>query len=201
MNDEEGDDTDEAPKTANLSDRLAQRLSAHRTAALQIEVARRPQVALVHSMVQTVLQPDAYGHDLPLGVRLTVKDRLDTYAPDWPESPAAVALRELQQAWGERLPEDSAELFAVLLAMPQDELVQLLAVGRQRGRGDAACRAGRTRRGTGAGGRAGHGRMVEADQFFASLVCWSSGHYSNMCEAVKTRITENGKRPRAKFMA
>src|SRR5690606_12317990 len=33
-----------------------------------------------------------------------------------------------QQAWGERLPEDSAELFAALLAMPQDELVQLLAV-------------------------------------------------------------------------
>jgi ParB family chromosome partitioning protein len=42
-----------------MSDRLAQRLSAHRTAALQIEVARHPQVALaalVHGMVQTVLQ-------------------------------------------------------------------------------------------------------------------------------------------------
>ncbi|MBE1042947.1 hypothetical protein IH768_25445, partial [Escherichia coli] len=49
--------------------------SAHRTAALQIEVARHPQVALaalVHGMVQKVLQPDAYGDGLPLGVRLTV---------------------------------------------------------------------------------------------------------------------------------
>ncbi|MFP3243896.1 MAG: ParB N-terminal domain-containing protein, partial [Paraburkholderia sp.] len=45
-NDQEGDDADEAPKTANLSDRLAQRLSAHRTAALQIEVAQHPHVAL-----------------------------------------------------------------------------------------------------------------------------------------------------------
>jgi ParB family chromosome partitioning protein len=48
-----------APKAAAMSDRLAQRLSAHRTAALQIEVARHPQVALaalVHGMVQTVLQ-------------------------------------------------------------------------------------------------------------------------------------------------
>jgi len=120
----------EPPKAANLSDRLAQRLSAHRTAALQIEVARHPQVALaalVHGMVQTVLQDSRYGHDLPFGLRLTVKDRLDAYAPDWPESPAAIALRELQQAWGERLPQDDAELFAALLALSQTELVRLLA--------------------------------------------------------------------------
>ena len=122
---------DEQPKAAAMSDRLAQRLSAHRTAVLQIEVARRPQVALaalVHGMVQTVLQKSHYGHDLPLGVSLKVQDRLEGMAPDWPESPAAVALRELQQVAGDALPEDSAELFAVLLAKSQDELVRLLAV-------------------------------------------------------------------------
>ncbi|MBJ9993760.1 ParB/RepB/Spo0J family partition protein [Pseudomonas sp. S33] len=132
-NDDEGEDGDDdaQPKTAAMSDKLAQRLSAHRTAALQIEVARHPQVALaalVHGMVQTVLQDSHYGHDLPLGVRLTVKDRLEGLAPDIPDSPAAVALRELQQVAGEALPEDSADLFAVLLAKSQDELVRLLAV-------------------------------------------------------------------------
>jgi len=129
-NDDEGED-DEQPKIAAMSDRLAQRLSAHRTAALQIEVARHPQAALaavVHGMVQTILQGSHYGHDLPLGVSLKVQDRLEGMAPDWPESPAAVALRELQQVAGEALPEDSAELFAALLAKPQDELVRLLAV-------------------------------------------------------------------------
>ncbi|WP_374443465.1 ParB/RepB/Spo0J family partition protein [Pseudomonas panipatensis] len=129
-NDDEGETADEA-KSPAMSDRLAQRLSAHRTAALQIEVARHPQVALaalVHGMVQAVLQASHYGHDLPLGVRLTVQDRLEGMAPDWPESPAAVALRELQQAWAGKLPEDSAELFAALLAMEQDELAKLLAV-------------------------------------------------------------------------
>ncbi|MHB9119007.1 MAG: ParB/RepB/Spo0J family partition protein [Burkholderiales bacterium] len=129
-NDDEGEDA-EQPKAASLSDRLAQRLSAHRTAALQIEVARHPQVALaalVHGMVQTILQDSHYGHDLPLGVSMKVQDRLEGMAPDWPESPAAVALRELQQVAGEALPQDSAELFAVLLAKPQDELVRLLAV-------------------------------------------------------------------------
>ena len=128
---DEHEDADDAPKAASLSDRLAQRLSAHRTAALQIEVARHPHVALaalVHGMVQTVLQESHYGHDLPLGVSLKVQDRLEGMAPDWPESPAAVALRELQQVAGEALPEDSAELFAALLAMEQGELVKLLAV-------------------------------------------------------------------------
>ncbi len=127
----EGEDADDAPKAASLSDRLAQRLSAHRTAALQIEVARHPHVALaalVHGMVQTVLQPGAYGDGLPLGVRLTVQDRLEGMAPDWPESSAAVALRELQQVAGEALPKGGTELFAALVAKPQDELVRLLAV-------------------------------------------------------------------------
>ncbi|QTW19646.1 ParB/RepB/Spo0J family partition protein [Comamonas kerstersii] len=130
-NDDAGEETDDAPKPAAMSDRLAQRLSAHRTAALQIEVARHPQVALaalVHGIVQTVLQGSHYGHDLPVGVKLTQQDRLEGMAPDWPESPAAVALRELQKVAGEALPEDSAELFAALLAKSQDELVRLLAV-------------------------------------------------------------------------
>ncbi|MFC4922760.1 ParB/RepB/Spo0J family partition protein [Delftia deserti] len=128
---DEDEEADDAPKTAAMSDRLAQRLSAHRTAALQIEVARHPQTALaavVHGMVQTVLQRRYYRHDMPLGVSLKVQDRLEGMAPDWSESPAAVALRELQQVAGESLPEDSAELFAALLVKPQDELVRLLAV-------------------------------------------------------------------------
>jgi ParB family transcriptional regulator, chromosome partitioning protein len=133
VNDDEGEDgdSDEQPKTAAMSDKLAQRLSAHRTAALQIEVARHPQVALaalVYGMVQTVLQDSYHGHDLPLGVSVKAQDQLEGIAPDIPDSPAAEALRELQQVAGEGLPEDSAELFAVLLAKSQDELVRLLAV-------------------------------------------------------------------------
>lgn len=41
----DGED-DDHPKAASMSDRLAQCLSAHRTAALQIELARHPQAAL-----------------------------------------------------------------------------------------------------------------------------------------------------------
>lgn len=130
--DDPDEETDEAePIAASLTDRLAQRLSAHRTAALQIEVARNPQVALaalVHGMVQVTLHDQYYGHDLPLGVKLSIQDRLAALALDWPESPAAIALRDVQQAHTASLPTDSDELFAVLLAMPQDALVTLLAV-------------------------------------------------------------------------
>ncbi|MGQ4206703.1 ParB/RepB/Spo0J family partition protein [Bordetella bronchiseptica] len=130
-NDEEGEGGAQ-PKVASMSDRLAQRLSAHRTAALQIELARNPHAALaavVHGMVQTVLQKGYYYRDsLPLEIRLTVQDRLESMAPDWSESSAAVALVEQQKAIGEALPIDSPDLFAVLLAKPQDELVRLLAV-------------------------------------------------------------------------
>ena len=128
---EETEDEDSpAPKNAGISEKLARRLSAHRTAALQIELARNPQAALaalVHGMVQRVLQ-NAHAVTLPIGISVRPQDRLEGYAPDYPQTPAAVALKELQQVWGEKLPEDDAELFAVLLAMPQDELVRLLAV-------------------------------------------------------------------------
>ena len=133
---DEGSDSDrsttgDAPHGAeHLSDRLAQRLSAHRTAALQIELARQPQVALaalVHTLVQQALQ-GGYRNALPLGLRLSLRDRLEDLAPDWPDSPAALALRELRQAWTDKLPQEPGELFAMLLDKSQDELVQLLAL-------------------------------------------------------------------------
>lgn len=114
----------------HLSDRLAQRLSAHRTAALQIEMARQPQVALaalVHTLVQQTLQ-GGYRNALPLGVRLSLRDRLEDLAPDWPESPAAFALCELRQTWADKLPQEPGELFTVLLDKSQQELIQLLAL-------------------------------------------------------------------------
>lgn len=123
--------TSDAPHGAeHLSDRLAQRLSAHRTAALQIEMARQPRVALavlVHALVQQALQ-GGYRNALPLGVRLSLRDRLEDLAPDWPESPAALALCELRQTWADKLPQEPGELFTVLLDKSQEELVQLLAL-------------------------------------------------------------------------
>jgi ParB family chromosome partitioning protein len=43
-------------------------------------------------------------------------------------APAALAFAECLQAWQERLPRDPEQLFATLMALPQDDLLALLAL-------------------------------------------------------------------------
>lgn len=112
-----------------ISEKLVKRLSAHRTAALQAEVARHPHVALaavVHRLALCVIHDARYGS--PVNITANPQDRLEQYAPDVAEAPAAVGMRQVREAWGKRLPGDPDALFAELLAMPQQELLSLLAV-------------------------------------------------------------------------
>lgn len=122
--------TDE-PAKPGISEKLAKRLSAHRTAALQAEVARHPQVALVavvHRLALRVIV-DCYGSGgSPVDISATPQDGLGLHAPDIGEAAAAVGMRKVSQAWADRLPEDPDALFNELLAFPQQELLSLLAV-------------------------------------------------------------------------
>ena len=128
-----GSDTEvgsaELPK-AGLPEKLVRRLSAHRTAALHAEVARHPRIALVvlvHHLARRVI---CNGYESsPINISATSHvDGLVTHAPDIVEAPAALGMREVREAWAERLPDDSAAMFAVLLAMPQTDLIALLGV-------------------------------------------------------------------------
>lgn len=128
-----GDDEGEAqqPTAPGISEKLARRLSAHRTAALQAEVARHPQVALVAVVHRLALRVvvDSYGSgDSPINISASPQDGLDAFAPDVAQSPALIGLREVRQAWAARLPSDPDALFAELLALPQQEVLSLLAV-------------------------------------------------------------------------
>lgn len=119
---------DESP-SLTISEKLARRLSAHRTAALQAEVARHPHVALVavvHRLAQRIVLEDYHGS--ALNISAEAQDRLEQHAQDIGEAPAAAGMRKVREAWGERLPQDSDALFAELLEMPQSELLALLAV-------------------------------------------------------------------------
>ena len=118
------------PPKASLSEKLVRRLSAHRTAALQAEVARHPQIALVllvHHLARRLMCSGYEGSPINISATSHV-DGLVTHAPDIGEAPAATGLREVREAWVERLPDDSSAMFAVLLAMPQTDLIALLAV-------------------------------------------------------------------------
>ena len=118
------------PPKASLSEKLVRRLSAHRTAALQAEVARHPQIALVLLVQHLARRVICNGHEgSPINISATSHvDGLVTHAPDIVEAPAALGLREVREAWAERLPDDPDAMFALLLAMPQTELIALLAV-------------------------------------------------------------------------
>ncbi|MFT0850325.1 ParB/RepB/Spo0J family partition protein [Achromobacter sp. F4_2707] len=135
QSDIEGEDAnsggDDAPAKAGISDRLARRLSAHRTAAVQVELSRRPQVALAvlaHNLVQTTIQDNGYWSASVLEVSATRKGDFERSASDWPDSSAATDLHEQVQAWRERLPSDRDALLAYLIDLPQPELLNLLAL-------------------------------------------------------------------------
>lgn len=123
-------DTDESAKSG-ISEKLAKRLSAHRTAALQAEVARHPHVALValvHRLALRVIVESYGAGDSAVNISATPQDGLGLHAPDMADAPAAVGMRKVRDAWAHRLPNDSDALFAELLAFPQQELLSLLAV-------------------------------------------------------------------------
>ncbi|NPC57803.1 ParB/RepB/Spo0J family partition protein [Caenimonas soli] len=121
----------EKPGRSGISEKLAKRLSAHRTAALQAEVASNPHVALVAVVHRLTLRVvcKAYGlGEKPINIEATPQDGLEAHAPEIAESPAAAGLHEVREVWANRLPDDPAALFAELLAFPQQELLSLLAV-------------------------------------------------------------------------
>jgi len=103
------DDTERSGEAAaegklTISEKLVKRLSAHRTAALQAEVARHPHVALVavvHGLALRVIHGEHYGS--PLNITANPQDRLEQYAPDVAEAPAAAGMRQVREAWAERL--------------------------------------------------------------------------------------------------
>lgn len=127
-------DADEAtdkkePAKLGISEKLARRLSAHRTAALQAEVARHPEVALtalVHRLALSLIC-DGYG-DSPVNIGARAQDGLALHAPDVGDAPAAMGMHKVRDAWAARLPSDPDTLFVELLALPQSELLSLLAV-------------------------------------------------------------------------
>ena len=118
------------PAKPGLSEKLVRHLSAHRTAALQAEVARHPHialVALVHQLARRVVCDGYEGSPIDISATAHV-DGLLTHASDIADRPAAGGLRKVREAWAERLPSDSDAMFRELLAMPQSELLSLLAV-------------------------------------------------------------------------
>ena len=119
-------------RTPDCSESLAKRLAAHRTLALQVMLSRNTPVALAsltHVFVQRVFG-DEYrraGSALQITPQLPAHALLSV-ADDLKESAAWQAVEAAKLAWKERLPEQPSTWFAWLIALPQSELLDLLAL-------------------------------------------------------------------------
>ena len=119
-------------RVVKCSDSLMHRLAAHRTIALQVMLSRKSEVALAavaHVFVQRLFG-DEYrraGSALQITPQLSAH-ALQAVADDLKQSAAWQALEAARLAWKERLPADAAEWFGWLVALPQTELLELLAL-------------------------------------------------------------------------
>lgn len=116
-------------KQSTLSEALIRRLTAHRTAALQIELAREPRIALialVHHLVERVLQPGYGAATLDIHARPVM--HLGQYGDDVEQCPALAAMKAVRSSWGERLAVEPDALFSTLTALSDADLLELLAV-------------------------------------------------------------------------
>jgi len=123
-----GGGSETAEKTpSGFSAALVEDLTAHRTAALRIELARNLAAALaftVHAMASGLLYMSA--SESCLAIRAT-SDDLERRMKLADDSPAHQAMKEEGERWGEILPGDEADLLAWCLAQPQERLLDLLA--------------------------------------------------------------------------
>lgn len=112
-----------------LPDKLVRELTAYRGLALGSALVERPRIALVgvvHALALQVFYPP-WGARSPLRLVLSSPD-LARIAPDRAKSPIIQAQRARRDAWRARLPKDGADLFEAVLALEQDDLLELLAV-------------------------------------------------------------------------
>lgn len=117
---------------AEYSEGLVRRLSAHRTAALQLLVSKNTPVAL--AALAMVFVPRVFGDDRRyVATALQVTPSMPSHsllaaADDLRASRAWQALEESKEVWRARLPERPGEWFKWLAHLPQGELSELLAL-------------------------------------------------------------------------
>lgn len=112
-----------------LPDKVIEDLTAQRTAALRVELARRPDLALaatVHALCFALLYPRSYEVKAALDIQASSKD-LEPFIGHQAESSALEPWAETAAAWQAALPANPAELWAWCLGQDQATLLDLLA--------------------------------------------------------------------------
>ncbi len=118
--------------TGDISEALTRRLAAHRAVALQAMLAGNVQVALAaltHTLMRRTFVDD-YSSDRPaMQINATAAAHaLASVADDLKASRAFQAVEDAKAQWRARLPEQRAKWLGWLVALRQDELLELLGL-------------------------------------------------------------------------
>jgi len=115
------------------SEKLCRRLTAHRTAAVQVELAANPNVALavlMHRMIPTVFsnQYGLYHSERAIEVQVTCShDKLLREADDMASSPAWLEIEAERGKWSAMLPKKATDLLPWLLEQSDNVTIHLFA--------------------------------------------------------------------------
>ncbi|GGO94116.1 ParB/RepB/Spo0J family partition protein [Stakelama pacifica] len=125
----EGADEDEQDDLLRpLPDRLVTELTTHRTLALRNAVASHPQVAFAAVLHAIVLDTFYHYSSAASCVEISVRGgSLGTHAPGLNDSAVAQAIDARHESWSERLPDQPADLWDVLIALSADDQATLFA--------------------------------------------------------------------------
>ncbi len=126
--DESGDAQNNTP-VEQVSERLMTNLSAQRTAALQISLAKNQKVSLASLAACMASKQFRFGyHDDPVKVSMSYQwHTLEQSSPTMVQSPAYEELNVIKATWGARLPAESTALFAWFLQEPVETSVEMIA--------------------------------------------------------------------------
>jgi ParB family transcriptional regulator, chromosome partitioning protein len=120
------------PKRPEFSDALSRRLAAHRTLALQAVLSQNVPVALA-ALANALAQRVLGGEYRRAGQAMQITAQpaahaLTSVADDAKAAPAWLAIETARDAWTERLPKDRSAWFGWLLAQPQADVLELMAL-------------------------------------------------------------------------
>ncbi|MBB3875546.1 ParB family chromosome partitioning protein [Sphingomonas aquatilis] len=126
---ETGDDEDDQDDMLRpLADRLVTELTTYRTLALRNAVARSPQVAFAAVLHALTLETFYSYSSAESCVGISVRGgSLGVHAPGLNDGAPARAIDERHEGWSERLPDQPAELWDVLIAFNADDQAALFA--------------------------------------------------------------------------
>ncbi|WP_394441676.1 ParB/RepB/Spo0J family partition protein [Sphingobium naphthae] len=122
---QDGDEDEEPGKP--ISDSLTRDLSAHRTLALRVTLAERPDTALIaltHALTAQLFY--SYAEAGCLEVRPTVTP-LSSHADGIEDTPLAARANEQHESWAERMPRDVADLWGFIVGLDEAKRIALLA--------------------------------------------------------------------------